>query len=83
MAYARRMPVTHRHGEVEVVGRYSYVDLDDAGASGGTLRKWYAGLNWWATKRWKAGLGYGNGDLNKLGTTGRTENVLLRIQWIY
>jgi hypothetical protein len=81
--YARRMPVPRRHGEVELVARVGRVDLDDGAVSGGTLDKWYVGANWWATKRWKASLGYGDADLDRFGLVGNTKLLLARLQWIY
>jgi phosphate-selective porin len=81
--YARRMPVAHRRGEIELVARVGRVDLDDAAVSGGTLDKWYLGANWWATKRWKASLGYGNAGLERFGLDGNTKMLLARLQWIY
>ncbi len=81
--YARRMPVAHRHGEVELVARIGHVDLDDGPLSGGTLDKWYLGANWWATKRWKASLGYGDADLDRFGVDGNTKILLARLQWIH
>jgi len=83
VGFARRVPVSHRHGEVELVGRFGQVDLDDANVSGGSLNKSYFGVNWWATKRWKAGFGYGNADLDRFDTSGRTQIFLWRLQWIY
>jgi phosphate-selective porin OprO/OprP len=83
VGYARRVPVAHRFGEVELVGRFGRDDLDDAGVRGGTLDKWFAGVNWWATKRWKASVGYGNADLDRDALTGNTEMLLWRLQWIY
>jgi phosphate-selective porin OprO/OprP len=83
VAYARRMPVTGRHGEVELVARIGRVDLDDAAVSGGTMEKWYVGVNWWATKRWRATLGYGDTDLGRFGFDGNTKILLTRLQWIY
>lgn len=83
VAYARRMPVTGRHGEVELVARIGRVDLDDAAVSGGTMEKWYVGVNWWATKRWRATLGYGDTDLGRFGLDGNTKILLTRLQWIY
>ena len=81
--YARRMPVPHRHGEVELVARLGHVDLDDGAVSGGTLDKWYVGANWWATTRWKASLGYGDAHLERFGLAGNTKLLLARMQWIY
>lgn len=83
VSYARRMPVAQRDGEVELVARVGRIDLDDALVSGGTLEKWYFGANWWATKRWKASLGYGDADLERFGLDGNTKMLLARLQWIY
>jgi phosphate-selective porin len=81
--YARRMPVAQRHGELELVARVGRVDLDDALVAGGTLEKRYFGANWWATRRWKTSLGYGNADLERFGLDGNTQMLLARLQWIY
>ena len=51
------------------------------GAGGGPSVR--LGLNWWATRRWKASVGYGNIDLDKGGLTGNTDTWLGRVQWIY
>jgi phosphate-selective porin len=83
VGYARRIPVAHRFGEVELVGRVGHDDLDDAGVSGGTLNKWFLGVNWWATRRWKASIGYGNADLDRSALSGNTDILLWRLQWIY
>ncbi|HKE94749.1 MAG TPA: porin [Povalibacter sp.] len=82
-AYARRVPVTEAWGSLEFVLRYGHLDLDDAQVRGGTLDKWFAGINWWATKRWKASIGYGDADLDRFDVTGNTRILLTRIQWIY
>lgn len=83
VAYARRPQVARRHGEIELVGRLGRVDLDDGLVQGGTLDKWYLGVNWWATKRWKASLGYGDADLERFALEGETKMLLARLQWIY
>lgn len=83
VAYARRVPVQSRRGEIELVGRFGRVDLDDGLVSGGTLDKWYVGANWWATTRWKASLGYGDAELDRFGTKGSTKMLLARLQWIH
>ena len=44
---------------------------------------WWAGVNWWATRRIKASVGYGNIDLDRFGQTGNTKTLLTRMQWIY
>jgi len=83
VAYARRMPAPKPIGEVELVARVGHVDLDDALVSGGTLDEWYLGANWWATKRWKMSVGYGNADLERFGLDGTTKMLLFRMQWIH
>jgi phosphate-selective porin len=81
--YARRVQPQGRWGAFEVIARYGVVDLNDAGVRGGRMDGWWAGLNWWATRRWKASVGYGNVDLDKTGITGNTETLLSRLQWIF
>ncbi|MEN8141174.1 MAG: porin [Thermodesulfobacteriota bacterium] len=81
-AYARRVQPFTPWGAVEPVLRYGRVDLDDGQVAGGEMEKWYLGLNWWATPRWKMSFGYGSIDLDRFGMTGRTEQMLLRLQWI-
>jgi phosphate-selective porin OprO and OprP len=81
--YARRILPQGRWGAVEVIGRYGHVDLDDGPVRGGTMDGWWAGVNWWATNRWKASVGYGNIDLDRLGVEGNTKTLLTRLQWIY
>jgi phosphate-selective porin len=83
VGYARRIIPRSRWGAVEVVGRFGYVDLDDTLIKGGKMTTWYAGMNWWMSRQWKFGTGYGIADLDKLGTTGRTQRLFTRVQWIY
>jgi phosphate-selective porin OprO/OprP len=83
LGYARRIVPESRWGAVELVGRFGYVDLDDRLIQGGKLKKWYFGVNWWASAQWKFSTGYGIADLNRFGTIGRTTSLISRIQWIY
>lgn len=83
VGYARRVIPTGRWGAPELVARYSNVDLDDNTVQGGSFEKTYLGLNWWATKRWKFGIGWGRTWLDKDGVTGVTDALLSRIQWVY
>lgn len=83
VGYARRIIPKSRGGAVELVGRFGYLDIDDTLIKGGKLKKWYVGANWWASKQWKFGVGYGLADLDKFNTTGRTQMLITRLQWIY
>jgi len=72
-----------RWGAFELIGRVGYVDLDDRLVKGGKLTMWYAGANWWASKQWKIGMGYGLADLDRFNVTGRTQRFITRVMWAY
>jgi phosphate-selective porin OprO/OprP len=82
-AYAAGPIPTRRLGAVEMVAKYSHLDITDGTLDGGLLDKWYFGLNWWLSKQWKLGIGYGDGDLDKDGLVGNTKMLLFRLQWLY
>jgi len=81
--YARRILPQGRWGAVELIGRYGRVDLDDRTVHGGTMDGWWAGVNWWATRRLKMSVGYGDIDLDRFAVQGNTRTLLSRVQWIY
>ena len=83
VGYARRVPASRGDGEIELVARLSFADLDDAAVRGGRFRKTYLGANWWATNRWKFGAGWGRTWLDEGGTRGVTDALLMRVQWVY
>lgn len=83
VGYARRVMPEGRWGAPELVVRFSHEDLDDGAVKGGTFDKTYLGLNWWATRRWKLGFGWGHTWLDRFGQTGETDSFHTRIQWIY
>jgi len=80
--FSRRVKPGGGWGAFEPFVRFGRVDLDDAGIRGGSMEKWYAGLNWWATRRWKMSVGYGDIELDRFGAIGLTKQVLFRLQWI-
>jgi phosphate-selective porin len=82
-AYARRIQPQGHWGAVELIGRYGAVDATDAGIDGGEMEGWWVGINWWATRRFKASVHYGDVDLDRDGLDGNTNTVLTRVQWIY
>ncbi len=81
--YARRVLPAGRWGSPELVARFSHEDMDDGFVHGGTFDKTYLGLNWWATRRWKLGFGWGHTWLDRSGARGVTDSAQTRIQWIY
>jgi phosphate-selective porin OprO and OprP len=83
VGYARRVQPSGHFGAFEVIARAGRVDLDDADVRGGTMDGWWAGVNWWATRRWKASVTYGTVDLERGGLNGNTQAWLYRLQWIY
>lgn len=83
VGYARRVMPTSRWGAPELVARFSHEDLNDGMVQGGKFDKAYLGINWWATRRWKVGLGWGRTWLDRFAKTGVTDSFLTRLQWIY
>ncbi len=81
--YAGAILPRRRFGAVELVAKYSRVDLTDGTLDGGVLDKWHFGVNWWASAQWKVGSSYGDADLDKAGLRGNTRMWLTRIQWLY
>jgi len=83
VGYARRIMPKGRWGAPELVVRFSHDDLDDGTVQGGTFDKTYLGLNWWATRRWKFGVGWGHTWLDRFGRTGVTDSLQTRMQWVF
>jgi phosphate-selective porin OprO/OprP len=80
---ARRLVPTGRWGAPELMARYSAVDLESGGVSGGSFDRLEVGANWWATTRWKWGVAAGRTWSQQSGSRGRTDSLLLRGQWVY
>jgi phosphate-selective porin OprO/OprP len=81
--YAGGVRPARRLGAVELVAKYSHLDLRDSGVDGGVLDKWHFGVNWWASAQWKLGLSYGDADLDRAGLRGNTTMWLSRLQWLW
>jgi phosphate-selective porin OprO/OprP len=81
--YARRVIPQHHRGAIELVARVGLVDLSDGGVDGGAMAKWYSGVNWWATRRFRISAGGGRVRLDKGGLVGHTNQFLTRLQWVY
>lgn len=83
VGYARRVIPVGFWGAPELVARFSHVDLDDELVSGGSFDRTYLGLNWWATTRWKFGVGWGHTWLDRFDERGQSDTLLTRVQWVY
>jgi len=83
VGYARRIIPQRHFGAIELVGRYSRLDLDDKSVHGGILDKGYFGVNWFLNRRWKVGEGIGIASLDRAGLHGLTSIYLTRIQFVY
>ena len=83
VGYARRIIPKSRWGAPELVVRLAHIDLEDAEAHGGEFDRVSLGLNWWATRRWKFGVTWGRTWLDRDGTNGTADSVLVRTQWVF
>ena len=83
VGYTRMFVPTKKSGAVELVGRFSNVDLNDGPVQGGKFDKTYLGVNWWAQENWKVGIGWGHTWLDKTGQTGQSDSLLCRLQWVF
>ena len=70
-------------GALELVARYTRIDLSDGLIDGGVLDKWHLGVNWWMSPQWKLGVSWGDADLERSGLSGNTKMLLARLQWLY
>ncbi len=72
-------------GAIQLVGRYDYVDLDDAGIFGGRQRGYEAGISWWPAQYVRAMLNYARVELTDAptGGDGGSDVVGGRIQVVF
>ncbi len=83
VGYTRRIIPKSRWGALELVARFSSVDLDNGSVHGGSFDKTYPGINWWATRRAKVGFGWGHTWLDRFDKTGGMDSFQSRLQWVY
>lgn len=83
VGYARRVIPEREFGAWELVGRYSNVDLDDELVLGGAFDRTCLGLNWWATRHAKVGVGWGHTWLDRFGVEGESDSLQTRFQVVY
>jgi len=83
VGYTGRIFPQYHWGAPELVARFSRVDLIDGPVQGGKFYKTYLGVNWWMSRQWKLGFGWGHSWLDRFGTTGITDSFLTRLQWVF
>lgn len=68
------------YGAVELLARYSRLDLDDAGVAGGRQHDWTFGANWYLTSHFKVQANYVKADASRGGVRSRPEIFEVRAQ---
>jgi len=82
MGYAREILPRSDYGAIELMTRYSKLDLDDKTIHGGEMSKLTIGINWWLDAYWKLSINCGKVNLNRFDTQGKSDIVLFRVQWV-
>ena len=70
----------HSYGAVELLARYSRLDLDDAGVLGGNEHDWTVGANWYLTTHFKFQANYVHVDSERRNGSRDPNVVELRAQ---
>ncbi|MGB3393859.1 MAG: porin [Stenotrophomonas sp.] len=70
-----------KYGAVELLARYSRIDLDDAGIDGGRESNWTLGANWYLGKHLKFQANYIHADAHLGGNQVQPEILQLRAQF--
>lgn len=68
------------HGALEMLVRYSSLDLDDAGIAGGREHNWTYGLNWYLGPHVKLQANYVRADARRDGVRTRPDLLGVRLQ---
>ena len=67
-------------GAVELVGRFSYSDLDSGPVQGGVFWRFTPQLNWYMSDNIRLEFNYGYGSLNRFNLVGKTQWFQTRLQ---
>jgi phosphate-selective porin OprO/OprP len=67
-------------GAWELVGRFSYIDLEDGALSGGRFWRFTPMLNWYLSDHVRLEAAYGLGSLDRFGLVGTTQFFQSRLQ---
>lgn len=71
---------THGYGAVELLLRYSHIDLNDGGIAGGRESDWTFGANWYLTPYLKFQANYVKVDADRAGQSATPDIVEFRAQ---
>lgn len=71
---------TGKYGAVELLARYSHIDLNDAGIDGGRESNWTLGANWYLGSHLKFQANYIHADARRGGNHVQPEVLQLRAQ---
>jgi phosphate-selective porin len=80
--YAGRVTPEGKIGAREAVGRQSNADFDDDPVLGASFDRSYPGLNWWATRYARIGVGWSDAWLNRFGGAGESDSLQTRFQQV-
>ncbi len=70
----------HSYGAIELLARYSHLDLDDGTILGGRQHDWTLGANWYLTSHFKFQANYTKTHANRAGLATEPEIIELRAQ---
>jgi len=73
----------HNYGAVELLARYSRLDLDDGDVLGGRQHNWTFGANWYLTSHFKFQANYVKADVSRRGVHTTPDIVELRAQVMF
>lgn len=69
-------------GALELCARYSYIDLTDESLTGGTMRTYSLGANWWLSARAQFGANYRFIQLDRFDIKGNSSGLNFRLMLI-
>jgi phosphate-selective porin OprO/OprP len=75
----RRNVHTGGTGAIELMARYTKIDLDSGNINGGAMNRWSLGFNWYPTLLSRFSVHYGYVTLNRFNLSGKTHILQTRL----
>ncbi|MEM7453249.1 MAG: porin [Planctomycetota bacterium] len=69
-------------GAIQLVSRYSWIDLDDENIVGGQASSWTTGFNWWFNPYSRMQFNYIHGDFENTGLAGFGDYNVIGMRWM-